>query len=59
MTRQDSSPQPDRALRRARGCQGRFAPRKRGGLTAILDRRSARRSVILQAGTEKRRVSRT
>jgi hypothetical protein len=31
------------------------APRKRCGLKAILDRRCAQRSVIMQAETEKRR----
>lgn len=59
MTRQDSSPQPDRALRRARSRQGRLAPRKRGGLKAILDRRCARRDAMLQAGAEKRLSDRT
>ena len=63
--------QPDEALRRCRGPQGavlagaRHALRKdaaaRGSarLRASLDRRGDRRSVRLQAGTEKRRSNRT
>jgi hypothetical protein len=71
MTWQDSSPQPDQAWHRARGHQGpvlavlamlaakgrlRVAPR---GLRASLDGHSARRPMIVQAGTEKRRSNRT
>ena len=74
MTWQDSSPQPDQASHRAHGHQGpalaalamlaaegrlRVAPRGSARLRASLDGRSARRSVIVQAGTEKRRSNRT
>ena len=58
MTRQDSSP--DLIERCAMLATVKTAARRLWRWPAAsLDRRSARRSVILQAGTEKRRSSRT
>ena len=70
MTWQDSSPQPDQASHRARGHQGpvlavltmlaaKAAARGSARLRASLDGHSARRSVIMQAGMEKRLSNRT